>query len=197
MATITLNLLHLPFSKTVSSFTSRQLPHCLPLKTQNNDSNLLVCKAKNGCFNVEVVIEDDEPMDVYVRHFQREVARAGIVQEWRRRKFFESEKEERKRKARDRTRNRRRWTPLSVCLLSTIERFGNSGKSLIISFLLYHNRRLICPKIPLRISGFNNQLCIDSGIIVVLSVGACVQLVVSVWVSFHLGELEWFNNLSS
>ncbi|KAJ3708128.1 hypothetical protein LUZ61_011833 [Rhynchospora tenuis] len=110
MATTSLNLLHLPFSKCPpsSSFSSRQLPHHFPLKSQPNNGNSLVCNAKNNCYNVEVLVDDDDSVDMYLRFFERDVSRAGIPQEWRRRRFFETVKEERKRKARDRARMRRR-----------------------------------------------------------------------------------------
>ncbi|KAJ4810507.1 30S ribosomal protein S21 [Rhynchospora pubera] len=112
MATTSLNLLHLPFSKSPpsSSFSSRQVqvPHHFPLKSQTNNGNSLVCNSNNDCYNVEVMIDDDESTDMYLRFFERDVARSGIPREWRRRMFFESIKEERKRKARDRGRSRRR-----------------------------------------------------------------------------------------
>jgi ribosomal protein S21 len=66
-----------------------------------------VCKAKE-CYNVEVQIEDDEPAEMCVRYFEREVARAGIFHEWRRRRFYENKKEEQKRKTQERARLRRR-----------------------------------------------------------------------------------------
>lgn len=116
MATTSLNLLHIPFSPSAPSFPSRQLPNHLPLRSPINNANSLVCKAKE-CYNVEVVIEEDEPAELCMRYFEREVSRAGIPQEWRRRKFHENKKEERKRKAQDRARLRRRWISLSLSLM--------------------------------------------------------------------------------
>ncbi|XP_078181915.1 uncharacterized protein LOC144575593 [Carex rostrata] len=101
-----LKFLHLPFSTSISS---RQLPyHHLPLKSQINNGNLLVCKANTENYNVEMVLDEDDPADLYVDYFEREVAKSGLAQEWRRRRFHETPKEERKRKSRDQARNRAR-----------------------------------------------------------------------------------------
>ncbi|KAF3329500.1 Ribosomal protein S21 [Carex littledalei] len=109
MAVTSLNLLHLPFSTSAPSISSRQLPYHLPLKSQINNGNLLVCKSKNtGIYNVEMVLDEDDPSELYVNYFEREVARTGLAQEWRRRRFHENAKEERKRKSRDQARNRAR-----------------------------------------------------------------------------------------
>lgn len=101
-----LKLLHLPFSTSISS---RQLAyHHLPLKSQINNGNLVVCKGKSENYNVEMVLDEDDPADLYVDIFERDCAKTGLAQEWRRRKFHETAKEERKRKSRDQARNRAR-----------------------------------------------------------------------------------------
>ncbi|GER46794.1 ribosomal protein S21 family protein [Striga asiatica] len=61
-------------------------------------------------YNVEVIVGDDENDD-WVERFMREVARAGVLQEVRRRRYFESTQEKKKRKSREAAnRNRRRRT---------------------------------------------------------------------------------------
>ncbi len=45
-----------------------------------------------------VVIEDNEPIDHALRRFKRELQRAGIPQELKRREFYEKPSERRKRK---------------------------------------------------------------------------------------------------
>lgn len=117
MAVTSLNLLHLPFSTSAPSISSRQFPYHLPLKSQINNGNLLVCKANTEIYNVEMVLDEDDPAELYVNYFEREVARTGLAQEWRRRRFHENAKEMRKRKSRDQARNRardRRWASLSL-----------------------------------------------------------------------------------
>lgn len=55
-----------------------------------------------------VVIEDDEPEDRMVQRFRREVMRAGVIQECKRRKFFENPQDEKKRRNRDAAKRNRR-----------------------------------------------------------------------------------------
>ncbi|KAJ3679113.1 hypothetical protein LUZ60_017124 [Juncus effusus] len=106
MATTSLNLLQLPFPSpplSLSSSSSRLLRPQIP-----NAGDLSVCRANKGCFNVEVVIEDDEPSDLLLRHFQREVFRAGIPREWRRRMHHENSKDIKMRKDAEQSRMRAR-----------------------------------------------------------------------------------------
>lgn len=61
-------------------------------------------------FNVQIQVADDEPEEKILRRFRSAVLRAGIIQESKRRRFFESSQEKRKRKARSAAqRNRKRW----------------------------------------------------------------------------------------
>ncbi|KAH7858024.1 hypothetical protein Vadar_019164 [Vaccinium darrowii] len=73
-------------------------------------ANLVFCK---DTFNVQVTDDDpDEPQDLLISRFNREVRRAGIIREVCRRRFFENKREEKKRKKREADmRNRRRRLP--------------------------------------------------------------------------------------
>ncbi|XP_008797286.2 30S ribosomal protein S21, chloroplastic-like [Phoenix dactylifera] len=57
--------------------------------------------AKGGYYNVQLVVGEDEPEEVLLRRFRREVIKAGVVQECKRRRWFENTREEKKRKARE------------------------------------------------------------------------------------------------
>ncbi|KAL8142001.1 hypothetical protein V2J09_015033 [Rumex salicifolius] len=63
-------------------------------------------------YNVQVLVEADEPEEKLLGRFRREVFRAGIIQECKRRKFFENKHDKKKRKNREAAkRNRRRRFP--------------------------------------------------------------------------------------
>ncbi|KAK6127728.1 hypothetical protein DH2020_038534 [Rehmannia glutinosa] len=55
----------------------------------------------NSAYNIQVVVGDDEPEEKLIGRFRREVLKAGVLQECKRRRFFESTQEKRKRKARE------------------------------------------------------------------------------------------------
>ncbi|KAG4390901.1 hypothetical protein GLYMA_05G077200v4 [Glycine max] len=60
-------------------------------------------------YNVQVVVAEDESEEKLLGRFRREVIKAGIVQECRRRRYFENKHEEKKRKSREAARcNRKR-----------------------------------------------------------------------------------------
>ncbi|KAH0450674.1 hypothetical protein IEQ34_021366 [Dendrobium chrysotoxum] len=64
---------------------------------------------KSG-YNVQILVEENEPEEALLRRFRREVSKAGIIQECKRRRFFENKHDERKRKKREACRrNRRRY----------------------------------------------------------------------------------------
>lgn len=63
-----------------------------------------------SAYNVQVIVDDNEPEERLLNRFRREVMRAGIVQECKRRRFFENKQDEKKRKSREAAkRNRRRY----------------------------------------------------------------------------------------
>lgn len=64
----------------------------------------------NSGYNVQILVEENEPEESLIRRFRREVSKAGIIQECKRRRFFENKKDELKRKKREASRrNRRRY----------------------------------------------------------------------------------------
>lgn len=69
---------------------------------------------KSGYYNVEVVPKDGESEDQLVNDFKRSVFRAGVLQESRRRRFFESSQEKRKRKTKEAARKNRKRSDSSL-----------------------------------------------------------------------------------
>ncbi|CAN6478136.1 unnamed protein product [Victoria cruziana] len=59
-------------------------------------------------YNVQIVVDENEAEEALLRRFRREVSRAGIIQECKRRRFFENKQELKKRKAREAGRRNRR-----------------------------------------------------------------------------------------
>ena len=57
-------------------------------------------------YNVQIVVDENEGEESIFRRFRREVMRAGVLQEIKRRRRYESKKDERKRKARGLTTSR-------------------------------------------------------------------------------------------
>lgn len=76
-----------------------------------------VLYAKGGNYNAQLVIPDDEPEESLLRRFKREVMKAGVLQEFKRRRWFENTQEKKKRKVREAARKNRRWYVLTVVLL--------------------------------------------------------------------------------
>lgn len=63
-----------------------------------------------SAYNVQVVVADNEPEERLLNRFRREVMRAGVIQECKRRRFFENAQDEKKRKTREAAkRNRKRF----------------------------------------------------------------------------------------
>ncbi|CAN4080427.1 unnamed protein product [Withania somnifera] len=63
-------------------------------------------------YNVQVIVGDNEPEEKLLGRFRREVMRAGVIQECKRRRYFENAQDEKKRRTRDAAkRNRRRRGP--------------------------------------------------------------------------------------
>ncbi|XP_077227737.1 small ribosomal subunit protein bS21c-like [Tasmannia lanceolata] len=73
------------------------------------NSNILFFKSG---YNVQVIVGENEPEEVLLRRFRREVFKAGVIQECKRRRTFENKQDKKKRKIRDAAkRNRRRRPP--------------------------------------------------------------------------------------
>lgn len=78
-------------------------------------SNILFFKS---AYNVQVVAGEHEPEEKLIGRFRREVFRAGVIQESKRRRFFESTQEKKKRKCRDAARrNRKRFVSIFLLFL--------------------------------------------------------------------------------
>lgn len=100
-----LSVLHSPMEAAPGS--GGVLRSCFPSLAWAN-----VMFAKGGHYNVQVVAGEDEPEEVLLRRFRREVIKAGVIQECKRRRWFENTREKGKRKAREATwKARRRFPP--------------------------------------------------------------------------------------
>ena len=65
---------------------------------------------KSGYYNVQVVVAENEPEEKLLSRFRRAVLKAGVIQECKRRRFFESSQDRKKRKVREASkRNRKRF----------------------------------------------------------------------------------------
>ncbi|KAK6928521.1 Ribosomal protein S21 [Dillenia turbinata] len=71
-------------------------------------SNILFFRS---AYNVQVIVEDNEPEEKLLNRFRREVMKAGVIQECKRRRFFENKQDERKRKSREAAKRNRRRRP--------------------------------------------------------------------------------------
>ncbi|KAK8586452.1 hypothetical protein V6N13_010044 [Hibiscus sabdariffa] len=72
-------------------------------------SNILFFKSV--CYNVQVVVGENEPEEKLLGRFRRAVFRAGVIQESKRRRFFETTQEKKKPKAREASRRNRKRRP--------------------------------------------------------------------------------------
>ncbi|KAJ7970670.1 30S ribosomal protein S21 [Quillaja saponaria] len=64
-----------------------------------------------SAYNVQVIVDDNEHEERLLNRFRREVMRAGVIQECKRRKFFENKQDEKKRKTREAAKRNRRRRP--------------------------------------------------------------------------------------
>ena len=68
----------------------------------------------NSGYNVQVEVEENESDEYLFNRFRRDVMRSGVIQEVKRRRYFENKQEERKRRIRDAAkRNRARSLSIS------------------------------------------------------------------------------------
>ncbi|XVF13919.1 hypothetical protein REPUB_Repub09cG0011300 [Reevesia pubescens] len=65
----------------------------------------------NSAYNVQVIVDDNEPEERLLNRFRREVMRAGVIQECKRRRFYENKQDEKKRKSREAAKRNRRRRP--------------------------------------------------------------------------------------
>ncbi|MBA0766907.1 hypothetical protein Gotri_015900 [Gossypium trilobum] len=68
-------------------------------------SNTLFFKS---AYNVQVIVDDNEPEEKLLNRFRREVMKAGVIQECKRRRFHENKQDEKKRKSREAAKRNRR-----------------------------------------------------------------------------------------
>ena len=74
-----------------------------------------------SAYNVQVIVDDHEPEEKLLGRFRREVMRAGIIQECKRRRYFENKQEEKKRRTREAAkRNRRRSLSFTLTLIFAV-----------------------------------------------------------------------------
>ncbi|XAR51998.1 hypothetical protein NMG60_11006820 [Bertholletia excelsa] len=66
-----------------------------------------------SAYNVQVIVDENEPEEKLLSRFRREVMKAGVIQECKRRRFFENKQEEKKRKSREAAKRNRRRRPQS------------------------------------------------------------------------------------
>ncbi|XP_041007967.1 30S ribosomal protein S21, chloroplastic-like isoform X2 [Juglans microcarpa x Juglans regia] len=70
-----------------------------------------------SAYNVQVIVDENEHEERLLNRFRREVMRAGVIQECKRRRFFENKQDEKKRRTREAAkRNKRRSLPFLVSL---------------------------------------------------------------------------------
>ncbi|GAV68012.1 Ribosomal_S21 domain-containing protein [Cephalotus follicularis] len=71
-------------------------------------SNTLYFKS---AYNVQIIVEENESEEKLAGRFRRAVSRAGIINECRRRRFFENSRDKRKRKSREAALKNRKRRP--------------------------------------------------------------------------------------
>ncbi|ESW33731.1 hypothetical protein PHAVU_001G094500 [Phaseolus vulgaris] len=77
---------------------SPELPSHVIMNPSHAQANTLFFRS---AYNVQVVVDENEPEERLLNRFRREVMKAGVIQECKRRRFFENKQEEKKRKNRE------------------------------------------------------------------------------------------------
>ncbi|KAL0351135.1 UNVERIFIED_CONTAM: 30S ribosomal protein S21, chloroplastic [Sesamum radiatum] len=115
-------------STTAAPSASSSHPGLAPLVLTNEAQSLPSCSADvmsvvcpslayantmffRSAYNVQVIVDDNEPEEKLLGRFRREVMRAGVIQECKRRRFFENKQDEKKRKSREAAKRNRRRRP--------------------------------------------------------------------------------------
>ncbi|XP_057535772.1 30S ribosomal protein S21, chloroplastic-like [Amaranthus tricolor] len=78
-------------------------------KNPNNQNGLFITSM--GTYNVQIIVEENEPEEKLINRFRRQVLRAGVIQECKRRRWFENSQDKRKRKSREAAKRNRRRRP--------------------------------------------------------------------------------------
>ncbi|MCL7031171.1 hypothetical protein MKW94_018206 [Papaver nudicaule] len=114
-----------PSPSTLSSYQEKNRNGFVPVMSSSSNSVVndellsVVCPSLaysntlffKTAYNVQVVVDEDEPEEVLLRRFKREVFRAGVINECKRRRFFENKQEEKKRKHKEAAKRNRRRRP--------------------------------------------------------------------------------------
>lgn len=79
-----------------------------------------------SAYNVQVIVDDNEPEERLLNRFRREVMRAGVIQECKRRRFFENTQDVRKRKTREAAKRNRRRSLSTISFWDLSSYFSNS-----------------------------------------------------------------------
>lgn len=111
------SVMALSSSSYLSVFSSTLFSTLFPSSTPPPPLSLRVPQAST--YNVQIIVGEDEPEDKVVNRFRRVVLKAGVLQECRRRRFFENKQDKAKRKSRDASRrNRKRYNAYVSFFLS-------------------------------------------------------------------------------
>lgn len=104
-----------------------------------------------SAYNVQVIVDENEPEERLLNRFRREVMRAGVIQECKRRRFFETKQDEKKRKTREAAKRNRRRFPFYLFIFCGYEEkrdkiFGCFWMEYVIKFrtLLKLRQFVIC-----------------------------------------------------
>ncbi|PKA56601.1 hypothetical protein AXF42_Ash012731 [Apostasia shenzhenica] len=114
----------LPAASSIVPVTATVNP--APVNPALTYSNLLFF---NSPYNVQILVAENEPEESLLRRFRREVAKAGVIQECKRRRFFENKQDERKRKRREAGRRNRRRQSSGPRFSSTKEENSSTKKA--------------------------------------------------------------------
>ncbi|KAL5211993.1 hypothetical protein ABZP36_022840 [Zizania latifolia] len=98
------SLLNTPLQLPLASFSGRSSPPSVVHVPRRAPTAVGATKG----YNVQILVDENEGEESIFRRFRREVMRAGVIQEIKRRRRYESKKDERKRKAREAGRRNRR-----------------------------------------------------------------------------------------
>lgn len=112
-----------PSTTTTISHTVKTQPSLIPLPTKErplpSDLLAVLCPSMahsntlffKSAYNLQVIVGENEPEEKLIGRFRRDVLRAGIIQECKRRRFFETNQEKRKRKTREAAKRNRKRRP--------------------------------------------------------------------------------------
>lgn len=80
-----------------------------------------------SAYNIQVLVGENEPEERLLNRFRREVMKTGLIQECKRRRFFENKQDKEKRKSREAAKRNRRRSPSLISSLFFLSFFVNFG----------------------------------------------------------------------